>query len=791
MSIEVKYRVREVAKDFGLSNKEITEILTNYAAAPKSTMQVLTDEELSIIFEYLTQHHQIESLAEVFAEGPQPGQKKQEAPKAAAPAKGGQQAGKSAGQPAPKPAGAGRQGEKAPEAKAAEQPARPQSRVPQKKVVDTRKAADVNLDRYDQHLEDLAPERAERMQQGQGKQKIRQQSRNRQQQQRQSAKRRQEEQARQMRRLQLEIAKKAPVKVQIPDEIAVGELASRMKKTGAEVVKTLMKNGFMASLSDVIDFDTAALIAEELGCVVEHEVIVTIEEKLIDDHEDKEEDLVPRAPVVVVMGHVDHGKTSLLDYIRHSNVASGEAGGITQAIGAYQVQVGDSTITFLDTPGHEAFTAMRARGAMITDLAILVVAADDGIMPQTVEAINHAKAAEIPIIVAINKMDKPGANPDRIMQQLTEYGLVPEEWGGDTIICKISAKTGEGVDNLLDMMVLTAEMRELKANPNRSAKGAVIEARLEKGRGPVATLLVQNGTLNQGDILIAGTAVGRVRAMTDFRGKKLKSAGPSVPVEIIGMSEVPEAGDDFYVVADERMARELAEQRKQEKKDAMSRPVQKVSLDDLFSQIKEGEMKNLNIVVKADVQGSAEAVKISLEKLSNEEVNVRVIHCAVGAINESDVMLASTSNAIIVGFNVRPDAQAKAAAARDKVDMRMYRVIYECIEEIEAAMKGMLAPKYKEVELGRVEVRQVYKITNVGIVAGSYVLEGKVTRNAQLRLVRDGIVIHEGSIASLQRFKDSVKEVAAGYECGITLEKFSDLKVGDILECFEMQEIER
>ena len=542
MSIEVKYRVREVAKDFGLSNKEITEILSNYATAPKSTMQVLTDQELSLIFEYLTQHHQMESLAEVYAEGAQPGQKKQEEPKAAAAAKGN-------GPKAPK---AGQT--KAPEAKAApaekasetvETP-KPQSRVPQKKVVDTRKAADVNLDRYDQHLEDLAPERAERMQQSQGKQKIKQQSRNRQQQQRQSAKRRQEEQARQMRRLQLEIAKKAPVKVQIPDEIAVGELASRMKKTGAEVVKTLMKNGFMASLSDVIDFDTAALIAEELGCVVEHEVIVTIEEKLIDDHEDKEEDLVPRAPVVVVMGHVDHGKTSLLDYIRHSNVASGEAGGITQAIGAYQVKVGDSLITFLDTPGHEAFTAMRARGAMITDLAILVVAADDGIMPQTVEAINHAKAAEIPIIVAINKMDKPGANPDRIMQQLTEYELVPEEWGGDTIICKISAKTGEGVDNLLDMMVLTAEMRELKANPNRSAKGAVIEARLEKGRGPVATLLVQNGTLHQGDILIAGTAVGRVRAMTDFRGKKLKSAGPSVPVEIIGMSEVPEAGDDFY-----------------------------------------------------------------------------------------------------------------------------------------------------------------------------------------------------------------------------------------------------
>ncbi len=764
MSIEQKYRVHEVAKDLGLTTKEITEILTTYSETPKNHMQVLTDEELSVIFEHVTQHRQVESLAEIFAEGAQPGEKKAEPAKAAAPAKAKAQA----------------------EPKAEEAP---QHRVPQKKVVDTRKAADVNLDRYDQHLEDLAPQRAEHMEHG--KQKIKQQSRNRQQQQRQSPKRRQEEQARQMRKLQLEVAKKAPVKVEIPDEISVGELASRMKKTGAEVVKTLMKNGFMASLSDTIDFDTASLIAEELGCVVEHEVIVTIEERLIDDHEDKEEDLEERAPVVVVMGHVDHGKTSLLDYIRSANVASGEAGGITQAIGAYQANVNGNIITFLDTPGHEAFTAMRARGAMITDLAILVVAADDGIMPQTVEAINHAKAAEIPIIVAINKMDKPGANPDRIMQQLTEYELVPEAWGGDTIICPISAKTGDGIDNLLEMMVLTAEMRELKANPNRAGKGAVIEARLEKGRGPVATLLVQNGTLHQGDILIAGTAVGRVRAMTDFRGNKLKDAGPSVPVEIIGMSEVPEAGDEFYVVADERMARQLAEERKQEKKDAMNRPVSKVSLDDLFSQIKEGEMKTLNIIVKADVQGSAEAVKISLEKLSNEEVNVRCIHCGVGAINESDVMLASTSNAIIVGFNVRPDAQAKNAAARDKVDMRMYRVIYECIEEIESAMKGLLAPKFKEVELGRVEVREVYKITNVGIVAGSYVLEGKVTRNAQLRLVRDGIVIHEGEIASLQRFKDSVKEVASGYECGITLEKFSDLKVGDILECFEMQEIAR
>ena len=580
--------------------------------------------------------------------------------------------------------------------------------------------------------------------------------------------------------------------MQIPDEITVGELASRMKKTGAVVVKNLMKMGVMASMSDVIDYDTAALVAMELGCKVEKEVVVTIEEKLIDTAEDKAEDLQDRAPVIVVMGHVDHGKTSLLDYIRSSNVTAGEAGGITQAIGAYQVKVQDKMVTFLDTPGHEAFTAMRARGAMVTDIAILVVAADDGIMPQTVEAINHAKAANIPIIVAINKMDLPGANPENIKQQLTKYELVPEEWGGETIVCPISAKTGEGIDNLLDMVLLTAEMRELKANPNRAAMGAVIEARLDKGRGPVATLLVQNGTLNQGDIIIAGTAVGRVRAMTDYRGKKLKTAGPSVPVEITGMAEVPGAGDDFYAVADERMARELAEQRKQEKKDALNAPLaKKVSLDDLFSQIQEGEVKDLNIIVKADVQGSVEAVKQNLEKISNEEVRVRVIHGGVGAINESDIMLASTSNAIVVGFNVRPDSAAKAMAERNHVDMRMYRVIYECMEEIEAAMKGMLAPKYKEVELGTVEVRKVYKISNVGVVAGCYVTEGKVTRSAQLRLVRDGIVIHEGEIASLQRFKDSVKEVTSGYECGITLEKFSDIKPGDIFECFEMQEIER
>ena len=602
-------------------------------------------------------------------------------------------------------------------------------------------------------------------------------------------KRRQEEQEK-MRKLQLEIAKKTPLTVKIPDEIGVGELASRMKKTGAEVVKQLMKLGVMASLSEIIDYDTAALVAMELGCKVEKEVIVTIEEKLIDTAEDKEEDLVPRAPVVVVMGHVDHGKTSLLDYIRNSQVAEGEAGGITQHIGAYQVDVNGSPITFLDTPGHEAFTAMRARGAMITDIAILVVAADDGIMPQTVESINHAKAAEIPIIVAINKMDKPEANPERVKQQLTEYGLVSEEWGGDTICCPISAKTGMGVDNLLEMVVLTAEMRELKANPNRSAHGAVIEARLDKGRGPVATLLVQNGTLHQGDVIIAGTAVGRVRAMTDAKGRKISEAGPSVPVEITGLGEVPGAGDDFHAVADERMARELVEQRKHENKMAANSSSQKVTLDDLFSQIQQGELKDLNIIVKADVQGSAEAVKASLEKLTNEEVRVRVIHCAVGAINESDVMLASTSNAIIVGFNVRPDANAKDTAARSKVDMRMYRVIYDCINEMEAAMKGMLAPKFKEVSLGAAEVREVYKITGAGIIAGCYITEGKVQRNAQIRLVRDGIVVHEGTISSLQRFKDAVKEVAQGYECGIGIEKYSDIKVGDVIEAFIMEQIE-
>ena len=791
MAIE-KYRVHEVAKDFGLPTKVITEILTKYATAPKNHMQVLDDRELSIIFDYLTQHNPVSNIQVIFADTYQ--EKKAEATK--------QPSQQPASQAAPQQRGAA----KAPQAAGGKQPApqhtqqkggeapkqpiqQPATRVPQKKIVDTRKGGDVNLAKYDERLEDLGGQKGERMQQRGGKEKFRNNS------QRRggmtfSNKRRQDE-AEKMRRLQLEIAKKAPVKVQIPDEISVGELASRMKKTGAEVVKCLMKNGIMASLSQIIDFDTAAIIAEEMGCKVEKEVVVTIEEKLIDVSEDRPEDLVSRAPVVVVMGHVDHGKTSLLDTIRNTSVASGEAGGITQHIGAYQVQVNGKPITFLDTPGHEAFTSMRARGAMITDIAILMVAADDGIMPQTVESINHAKAANIPIIVAINKMDKPTANPDKVMQQLTEHGLIPEEWGGETICCKVSAKKNIGIDNLLEMVTLTAEMAELKANPNRAGQGTVIEARLDKGRGPVATLLIQNGTLKQGDIIIAGTAVGRVRTMLDYKGNRLSEAGPSVPVEIAGLSEAPEAGSPFFAVADERMARELVEQRKAEARAKAAAPVQKVSLENLFDQIRSGERKELALIVKADVQGSVEAVKASLEKLSNDEVNVRVIHGGVGAINESDVMLAASSNAIIVGFNVRPDSAARDGAVRQNVDMRMYRVIYDCIDEITAAMKGMLAPKYREVVLGHAEVRQTYKVSGVGTVAGCYVQDGKIVRACSVRVVRDGIVIHEGSLASLKRFKDDVKEVAENYECGMTVEKFNDIKEGDIMEGYTMEEIPR
>ena len=780
-----KYRVHEVAKDFGLPTKQITEILTQYAQTPKNHMQVLDDHELSLIFEYLTQHNPVSGIQVIFTEGMKPAAEKKAEPAAEKKAEGKKDAAKSSAPAKAEPA------QKKAETKPVQQNLQPTSRVPKTKVVDTSKATNINLAKYDEKLQDMADARSRGrrdQQQTQGKEKFRN-SKQRRDNNFVSNKRKQEE-ADRLRRLRLEVIKKTPVTVQIPDEISVGELASRMKKTGAEVVKCLMKNGVMASLSQMIDFDTAAIIAEEMGCKVEKEVVVTIEEKLIDDHEDKAEDLVPRAPVVVVMGHVDHGKTSLLDYIRNAHVASGEAGGITQHIGAYQVMVNGKPITFLDTPGHEAFTSMRARGAMVTDIAILVVAAEDGIMPQTVESINHAKAAGIPIIVAINKMDKPEANPERIKQQLTEYGLVCEEWGGETIVCPISAKTGMGVDNLLEMLTLTAEVGELKANPNRAAQGTVIEARLDKGRGPVATLLVQNGTLHQGDIIIAGTSVGRVRAMVSDKGQKITSAGPSVPVEITGLSEAPSAGATFNAVADEKLARELVEQRKAEEKAKANAPVSKVSLEDLFSQIQAGEMKNLNLIVKADVQGSVEAVKASLEKLSNDEVRVRVIHGGVGAINESDVMLASTSQAIIVGFNVRPDAAARESAARANVDMRMYRVIYDAINEIESAMKGMLAPKYREALLGHAEVRQTYKVSGVGTVAGCYVQDGKIQRkDCQVRLVRDGIVIHEGVLGSLQRFKDQVKEVASGYECGMTIEKFNDIKEGDIIEAFTMEEI--
>ena len=773
----MKYRVHEVAKDFNSTSKEISQILTDYASTPKNHMQVLENDELDVIFEYLTQHNQVASLADIFNVAPKQ-ETKAPAPAAKQPQKQDAKS-KEAPAPAPAPAAAPKKKENKPHVP---------KPVAEKRVIDTRGSAAVNIDKYNEKFDNMANERSRERDRKGGKEKIVNKAKQRQQQQAASAKRRQEERDK-MQKLQLELAKKQQLKVSIPDEINVGELASRMKKTAGAVIKQLIKLGVFASVSDVVDYDTAALVAMELGCKVEKEVVVTVEERLIDDHEDSADELVGRAPVVVVMGHVDHGKTSLLDYIRHANVASGEAGGITQHIGAYTVEINGSPITFLDTPGHEAFTSMRARGAMVTDIAILVVAADDGIMPQTIESINHAKAAGIPLVVAINKMDTVGANPERIKQQLTEYDIVPEEWGGDTIVCPISAKTGMGIDNLLENLVVLAEVLELKANPNRAAKGAVIEARLDKGRGPIMTVLVQNGTLKLGDIIIAGTAVGRVRTMINDKGQRITEAGPSVPVEISGMSEVPSAGDTFNAVADERMARELVEERKIQQKNAAFGTNKKVSLEDLFSQIQAGEMKTLNIIVKADVQGSAEAVKASLEKITNEEVRVKVIHSAVGAINESDVMLAATSGAIIVGFNVRPDNAARDSAARSNVDMRMYRVIYDCINEIEAAMKGMLSPKFKEAIIGHAEVRETYKVSKVGTVMGCYVTDGKIQRGCQVRVLRDNIVIHEGDLASLRRFKDDVKEVASGYECGMQIEKFNDVKVGDVIECYVMEQI--
>ena len=824
MSIEIKQKIKEVADDFGMPAKNLIEIVGKFYDKPKSSSQNLTEEQLNVIFDYITAQNQIGSIAEVFAAA-----KPKDEPKPAAPAPQQSQPVQSQ-QPAPRPQQnqprpqgsfnnnnnrPAQQQNQRPQFNQRPQPqnqqprpqqSQPQQQAPQsqnaqnnaqqpakqpqperkreRRVIDT-SAVTVNADRYDDRVDSLVSERVQNY--SSGKQKIG--NKNKKQQAKKFGTKNRSEEQEKMRRLQLEIAKKAPLVVKIPDEITVGELASRMKKTAAEVIKCLLKNGVMASVNQTIDYDTAEFVAVELGCKVEREVVVTIEEKLFDDHEDTADELVSRPPVIVVMGHVDHGKTSLLDYIRHAKVAAGEAGGITQHIGAYTVKVGDQPITFLDTPGHAAFTEMRARGAMCTDIAILVVAADDGIMPQTIEAINHAKAANIPIIVAVNKMDKHGANPDRILTQLTEHGLTPADWGGETEVCKISAKTGDGIDDLLETVLLTAEMLELKANPNRAGKGCVLEARLDKTRGPIATLLVQNGTLHQGDLIIAGTAVGRVRVMTNDKGLQVKDAGPSIPVEITGLTEVPAPGDEFNAVADERMARQLVEQRKQKIKDDANKLNQKVTLESLFSKLQEGEMKELNLIIKADVQGSAEALKASLEKISNDEVRVRVIHTGVGAINESDILLASTSNAIVIGFNVRPNELAQAAAKRDNVDMRMYRVIYDAINEISDAMKGMLAPKYHEVIIGHAEVRQTYKVSAIGTIAGCYVKDGKITRDASVRVLRDNIVIHEGKLGSLQRFKDSVKEVAANYECGMSIEKFNDIKEGDIFECFVMEQI--
>ena len=801
-----KYRLRDVAADFGTNAKEISEIVGKYFEKPKNNTQVLGDEELNVVFDRMTHAHQIDSLEQVFAVKPK------EQPKPAAPAEQGRNAGRdnarnnnnnnnrndrpgqNRNQAAP---GQNRSNNQPrPEGKPAQQQNAAPVKTPEperkreRRVVDT-SAVQVNSGRF-ADVDNLISERAQNFQGG--KQRIGGGKGAKQQKQQQGNKKgnkSRNEQEEKMRRLQMEVARKAPTVVKIPDEITVGELASRMKKTAGQVITLLMKNGIMAGINQTIDYETAEFVATEMGCKVEKEVTVTIEERIIDDHVDTAEELQTRAPVVVVMGHVDHGKTSTLDAIRKTSVTAGEAGGITQHIGAYTVDVNGQMITFLDTPGHAAFTSMRARGAKSTDIAILVVAADDGIMPQTVESINHAKAAEVPLIVAINKMDKPTANPAKITEQLTKYDLIPEEWGGDTIVVPISAKTGMGLDELLEMVLLTAEVQELKANPNRRAKGTVIEARLDKTRGPVATLLVQNGTLKQGDIVIAGTAVGRVRVMTNDKGRTVKTAGPSVPVEITGLGEVPAPGDEFNAVTDERMARELVEQRKQAQKDALAKLNQKVTLDNLFARMQEGEMKTLNLIVKADVQGSAEAVKASLEKISNEEVRVKVIHAGVGAINESDVLLASTSGAIIVGFNVRPDAAAQASGHRANVDMRFYRVIYDAIDEIESAMKGMLAPKFEEVVIGHAEVRMTYKVSAVGTVAGCMVKDGKVTRDAKVRVLRDNIVVYEGEIGSLQRFKDQAKEVTAGYECGMTIAGYNDIKEFDIFECFAMQEVKR
>ena len=766
----IKYKVSDVAKDLNVPAKQIVDLLAQKGGEVKKTGANLTEEEVNLVFEHFTQANSESSLDAYLDSAPKPQPKASEVLKKADGTVVEMNTSK-----------------KKADKKKAEAKPEPVKREVVTKVVDTR-TVDVNLDRFNEKFDELAStknvENRRKPQPAGNKQKFAN-NRNKK---GQNFQKRRETEAERLQRIQLEKARKAQLKVQIPEEITVGELATRLKQTAANVIKKLMGLGVMASVSEVIDFDTASLIADEFGAKVEKEVHVSIEERLFEQDEDPEESLQERPPVVVVMGHVDHGKTSILDAIRKSHVTAGEAGGITQHIGAYQVVADGKVITFLDTPGHEAFTSMRARGANLTDIAVLVVAADDGIMPQTVESINHAKAAGVSIIVAINKMDKPTANPDRVMEQLTQYELVPEQWGGDVICVPVSALTGAGISDLLENINLVAEVKELKANPDRRAKGAVIEARLDKGQGPVATILVQKGTLHKGDCVIAGTAVGRVRTMKNDKGQFIEEAGPSTPVEITGLTEVPSAGDLFDAVADEKLARELADKRAAEEKERQFSSYQKVTLDNLFSQIAEGERKQLDIIVKADVQGSAEAVKQSLEKLSNDEVRVKVIHAGVGAINKSDVMLANAGNAIIIGFNVRPDPVAKEEAAQCEVEMRMYRVIYDAINDVTDAMKGMLAPKIREVEQGRLEVRQVYKISSVGLVAGSYVQEGKITRSSKIRVVRDGIVITEDEIASLRRFKDDVKEVAQGYECGVTLEKFADIKEGDIFEAYILEE---
>ena len=818
--MDFKYKIADVAKEFGVPAKKVIETVTGVTGEAYKTGGTFEEKELNVLLETLTRENAEASLDAYLASGkeeakpaPKPEQKKPEqkkpepkkADKPAAKAEQPKAAAKPEAKQEPKPEQKKdsrkpeKQAEKRSEKRvtlqelAADTGIKEPVKTEQVQVnraqvsVDTR-TVDVNVDKFNARYDDLADSRnmpSKRKNQPTGK---KEKFNNRNNRRGQQFGRRRETEAERLQRIQLEKARNAQLKISIPDEITVGELATRLKQSAAKVVAKFMQMGEMHAISDVVDFDTAALIAEEFHAKVEHEVHVSIEERLFVQEEDNAADLVERPPVVVVMGHVDHGKTSILDAIRKTNVTKGEAGGITQAIGAYQVKSGDSVITFLDTPGHEAFTSMRARGANMTDIAVLVVAADDGIMPQTIESINHAKAANVKLIVAINKMDKPTANPERVKEQLTKYEIVPEDWGGDVACIPVSAVTGMGISDLLERIALEAEVMELKANPSRRGKGAVVEARLDKGQGPIATLLVQNGTLHKGDCLIAGTAVGRVRTMRNDKGQEITEAGPSTPVEITGLTEVPEAGELFEAVEDERLARELADKRTTEAKEKQFAAYTKVTLDNLFDQMAANDMKELPIIVKADVQGSAEAVKQSLEKISNEEVRVRVIHAGVGAISKSDVSLADASNAIIIGFNVRPDAVAKAEAEQTGVEMRMYRVIYDAINDVSDAMKGMLAPKVREVALGEAQVRQVYKISSVGTVAGCRVTDGKITRDAQLRLVRDGIVICEDAIASLKRFKDDAKEVAAGFECGITLAKFQDIKEGDVFECFKMEE---